>query len=128
MPSESHAACLRCDGVSRRDFLHLGALSCLGLSLADLFRFQALAGSPGPKRDLSCILIWLDGGPSHLETFDPKPDAPIEVRGEFKPISTGVAGIQILGALPRTAKKMCEVAPVRSLNPELGNHDTGRPA
>jgi hypothetical protein len=125
MPAESRPACWRCDGVSRRDFLHLGALSCLGLSLADLFRFQALAGNPGSKRDLSCILIWLDGGPSHLETFDPKPDAPIEVRGEFKPISTSVAGIQICEHLPRTAKIMREVALIRSLTHELGNHDTG---
>ena len=125
MPSESHAACLRCDGVSRRDFLHLGALSCLGLSLADLFRFQALADGQGQKRDLSCILIWLDGGPSHLETFDPKPDAPIEVRGEFKPIPTSVAGIQICEHLPRTARIMREVALIRSLTHELGNHDTG---
>src|SRR5206468_2402569 len=125
MPSESRPACLRCDGVSRRDFLHLGALSCLGLSLADLFRFQALPGSPDPKRDLSCILIWLDGGPSHLETFDPKPDAPIEVRGEFKSISTSVAGIQICEHLPRTAKIVREVALIRSLTHELGNHDTG---
>jgi hypothetical protein len=125
MPIESGPVCLRCDGVSRRDFLHLGALSCLGLSLADLFRFQALAGSPGSKRELSCILIWLDGGPSHLETFDPKPDAPIEVRGEFKPISTSVAGIQICEHLPRTAKIMREVALIRSLTHELGNHDTG---
>jgi hypothetical protein len=125
MPSESHPACPRCDGVSRRDFLHLGALSCLGLSLADLFRFQALAGGPGAKRDLSCILIWLDGGPSHLEMFDPKPDAPIEVRGEFRPISTSVAGIRICEHLARTAKIMSEVALIRSLTHELGNHDTG---
>ena len=125
MPAEFRPACLRCDGVSRRDFLHLGALSCLGLSLANLFRFQGMAGSLGSKRDLSCILIWLDGGPSHLETFDPKPDAPIEVRGEFKPISTSVGGIQICEHLPRTAKIMREVALIRSLTHELGNHDTG---
>jgi hypothetical protein len=74
---------------------------------------------------LSCILIWLDGGPSHLEMFDPKPEAPIEVRGEFKPISTSVAGIQICEHLPRTAKIMREVALIRSLTHELGNHDTG---
>jgi hypothetical protein len=117
--------CIRCDGVSRRDFLHLGALSCLGLGLADLFRLQSLAGNPRANPDLSCILIWLDGGPSHIETFDPKPDAPIEVRGEFKAISTSVDGIQICEHLPRTAKIMREVALIRSLTHELGNHDTG---
>src|SRR6185295_7007174 len=125
MIAESRAHCLRCDGVSRRDFLHLGALSCLGLSLADLFRLQALAEGPQAKRDLSCILIWLDGGPSHIETFDPKPDAPIEIRGDFKPISTSVDGIRICEHLPRTAKIMREIALVRSLTHELGNHDTG---
>src|ERR1051326_5218309 len=125
MASDSRPVCARCDGVSRRDFLHLGALSCLGLSLADLLRFQASAGGPGAKRDLACILIWLDGGPSHLETFDPKPDAPLEVRGEFKPISTSVDGIQICEHLPRIAKVMREVALIRSLTHELGNHDTG---
>src|ERR1041384_835499 len=97
LPSSSGLRCgdIRCDGQSRRDFLHLGALSCLGLSLADLLRFQALAANPRAQRDVSCILIWLDGGPSHLETFDLKPDAPIEVRGEFKPIKTAVPGIDI---------------------------------
>ncbi len=69
MPPESQPGCLRCDGVSRRDFLHLGALSGVGLSLAGLFRFQALAGAPRPKPNLSCILIWPDGGPSHREKF-----------------------------------------------------------
>ena len=84
----------RCDGKSRRDFLHLGVLSCLGLSLTDLFRLRAAqaANATGrPAKDVSCILIWLDGGPSHLDTFDPKPDAPVEVRGDFKPIDTAVA-------------------------------------
>ncbi|MEW6161054.1 MAG: DUF1501 domain-containing protein [Verrucomicrobiota bacterium] len=70
-------------------------------------------------------MIWLDGGPSHLETFDLKPDAPIEVRGEFKPIATSVSGVQICEHLPRTAKIMHEVALIRSLTHELGNHDTG---
>src|SRR5215213_8756795 len=107
----------RCDGTSRRDFLHLGVLSCFGLSLTDLFRLRAAraadvkAKSP---RDVSCILIWLDGGPSHLDTFDPKPDAPAEVRGDFKPIGTAVAGIQICEHLPRTAGVMGDVALVRS--------------
>jgi hypothetical protein len=120
----------RCDGRTRRDFLHLGVLSCLGLSLADLFRARAAraADAGGARREpkaVSCILIWLDGGPSHLEMFDPKPDAPVEIRGEFKPIDTAVPGIRICEHLPRTAKAMKEVALVRSLTHELGNHDTG---
>jgi hypothetical protein len=128
MKSKPHSPHLRCDGVSRRDFLHLGMLSCFGVSLADLFRFQTLAAEkPGAKsgKGVSCILIWLDGGPSHLEMFDLKPDAPHEIRGDFNPISTSVSGIQICEHLPRTAQIMGEVALVRSLTHELGNHDTG---
>ena len=122
----------RCDGRSRRDFLHLGLLTGLGFSLADWFQYRALAaelgateGQGSKQRMQSCILIWLDGGPSHLEMFDPKPDAPLEVRGEFKAIPTSVDGIQICEHLPRTAKLMKEIALLRSLTHELGNHDTG---
>jgi hypothetical protein len=111
----------RCDGISRRHFLHLGMLSSFGLTLSDYFRLQAANSA----RARSCILIWLDGGPSHLDTFDPKPDAPSEVRSIFKPISTSVPGLQICEHLPRTAKIMHEVALIRSLTHELGNHDTG---
>jgi hypothetical protein len=120
----------RCDGHTRRDFLHLGVLSCLGFSVADVLRLGAptaagAAPSRKPPAATSCILIWLDGGPSHLETFDLKPDAPAEVRGEFRPIGTSVDGVRICEHLPRTARLMHEVALVRSLTHELGNHDTG---
>ena len=120
MPNSSLHPDRRCDGISRRHFLHLGLLSGFGLSLSDYFRLQA-----GADRAKSCILIWLDGGPSHLDTFDLKPDAPSEVRSQFKPISTSVPGIQICEHLPRTAQVMHEVALIRSLTHELGNHDTG---
>lgn len=125
MPLRDSNSPFRCDGVRRRDFLHLGALSAMGLSLADLLRFNAGASTTTPARAKSCILIWLDGGPSHLETFDLKPDAPIEVRGEFKEIATAVPGIRICEHLPQTARVMREVALIRSLTHELGNHDTG---
>lgn len=120
-------ATLRCDGVSRRDFVHLGLLATFGLSVTDLFRMQAATGRDVSSlaRAKSCILIWLDGGPSHLDTFDLKPEAPSEVRGPFKPISTSVSGLQICEHLPRTAALMHEVAVIRSLTHELGNHDTG---
>ena len=68
---------LRCDGVSRRDMLQVGSLSALGLALPDMFRATAKADTQ--KKATSCILLWLDGGPSHLETFDLKPEAPAEV-------------------------------------------------
>jgi hypothetical protein len=100
----------------------------LGLNMADLMRSRALASEskkPTPAKAKSCILIWLDGGPSHLETFDLKPHAPVEIRGEFKPIKTDVPGIEISEHLPRTARVMKHVALVRSLTHAFGNHNTG---
>ncbi|MBI1841401.1 MAG: DUF1501 domain-containing protein [Verrucomicrobia bacterium] len=115
---------IRCDGVSRRDFLHLGVLTALGVSLSDLLRLQGAEG-PGAPRATSCILLWLDGGPSHLDTFDPKPEAPSEIRSPFGSIPTSVPGVRICEHLARTAKVMGDVALIRSLTHELGNHDTG---
>jgi len=122
----------RCDGIIRRDFLKLGTLSALGLTLGDALRLQAAANPQHPNTPTpqhpntpSCILIWLDGGPSHLDTFDLKPDAPAEVRGEFQPIPTKADGVRICEHLPRTATVMDRVALIRSLTHELGNHDTG---
>ena len=79
----------RCDGVTRRDFVRVGGLSALGLGLGSFFRLQSAGAAdklPEAKAK-SCILIWLDGGPSHLESFDPKPEAPVEVRGPLPPES-----------------------------------------
>ena len=86
----------RCDGVSRRDIIRIGGLSALGLGLGDFFRLSAAANERAPiaKAD-SCILVWLDGGPSHLEMFDPKPDAPEEVRGPMGTIDTNVGGVRV---------------------------------
>lgn len=105
-------------------------LGALGLSLADWYRSVADGGKPpafpaGSAPARSCILVWLDGGPSHLDTFDPKPDAPSEVRSPFKAIPTAVAGLRLCEHLPQTARIMKEVALIRSLTHELGNHDTG---
>ncbi len=117
----------RCDGVTRRDFVRVGGLTAMGLGLADLLALQrASAASPQTgKTARSCILVWLDGGPSHLETFDLKPDAPAEVRGPFQPISTAVAGTQICELLPQTAKILERVAIVRSMTSPLGEHNFG---
>lgn len=109
----------RCDGILRRDLLHVGGLTALGLTLAD--RIKLAAESPGTAK--SCILIWLDGGPSHLETFDLKPNAPKEVRGPFDPIATNVPGIQISEHLAGTAKQMDKIAIVRSMTSTLGEHN-----
>lgn len=127
MHSIFSSASVRCDGLTRRDFLHLGVLTSLGLSLPGLLRLQASAPPSSSVRAKanSCILIWLDGGPSHLDTFDPKPDAPSEIRSQFRGIPTSVPGVHICEHLPRTAEVMREVALIRSLTHELGNHDTG---
>jgi hypothetical protein len=102
--------------LSRRDALRVGCLSALGLALPDL-RLRAAA----PKAK-SCIHVWLDGGPSHLETFDLKPDAPSEVRGPFQPIKTNVTGLSLCEFLPNTARVADKLAVVRSVTSPLGEH------
>ncbi|SIO58663.1 Protein of unknown function [Singulisphaera sp. GP187] len=109
-----------CDGVTRRDVLRVGSLSALGLGLPDLLRARAMAGSPG--KEVSCILLWLQGGISHIDSFDPKPEAPAEIRGEFGVIDTKVAGIQVCDPLPRLAQHQDKFSILRSLNPRNGSH------
>lgn len=111
----------RCDGIARRDVLKVGALSALGLTLPQWLRLQAAEKKKAP----ACILLWLDGGPSHLETFDLKPDAPSEVRGPFDPIKTSVNGIEICELMPNLAKQMDKVAIIRSMTSPLGEHNFG---
>lgn len=111
----------RCDGASRRNLLRFTGLSLFGLTLPHYLRARESAASIAPKAK-SCILIWLDGGPSHLEMFDLKPEAPLEVRGPFKPISTDVPGISICEHLPRTAKITKHLAIIRSMTSPLGEH------
>lgn len=119
----------RCDGVTRRELIRVGGLTALGLGLGDLFRLQRTAAatenSSNSPRAKSCILIWLDGGPSHLETFDLKPDAPAEVRGPLEPISTRLPGVQISECLPKTASLLDKFAIVRSVTSPLGEHNFG---
>src|SRR5437870_6453724 len=98
-----------CDGVTRREWMQLGGLGLLGLSLPSVLRAEAAArrrSAPVIKggRARSCILLFLAGGPSHLDMWDMKPSAPPEVRGEFKPIATTVPGIQLSEHLPRLAR------------------------
>lgn len=111
----------RCDGVRRRDVLRFTGLAAFGLSLPGILQARTLAKPLVPKAK-SCILIWLDGGPSHLETFDLKPDAPAEVRGPYKPIATSVPGIEICEHLPRTAKIAQHFSIIRSMTSPLGEH------
>lgn len=117
----------RCDGFVRRDILRVGGLTALGIGLGDLLRNRRLGASepPLPAKAKSCILIWLDGGPSHLETFDPKPDTPAEVRGPLQTIPTSIPGIRFSECLPQTAKLMDKIAVIRSMTSPLGEHNFG---
>ena len=88
--------------VTRRSFIEAGALALGGLGLSDLLRLRGAAHASGPSStDTSVILIWLQGGPSHMETYDLKPAAPVEYRGPYAPIATNVAGIEISELLPQ---------------------------
>ncbi len=102
-----------CDGVSRREFLTLGALTVGGVTLRDVLAAEAQAGIKNSHK--AVIMIYLPGGPAHQDTFDLKMDAPSDIRGEFKPIPTNVPGIQITEHLPRMAKMMDKFAVIRSL-------------
>jgi uncharacterized protein (DUF1501 family) len=107
-------------GISRRSALKAGFLGLSGLSLADLLRWRA-QGAATP-RDTAVILIWLDGGPSQLETYDPKPDAPAEYRGPFKAIQTRVPGIQLCEMLPHHARHADQMVFVRSIHHDNADH------
>ncbi len=114
-----------CDGWTRREMLRAGGLSAFGLGWADLLRLQQAQGSAPatrPGRARACILLYLYGAPSQLETFDLKPDAPAEVRSQFRPIATSVPGVQICEHLPRTARLMHLTTLVRSLSHPYNIH------
>jgi len=112
-----------CDGVNRRSFLKVGSLALGGLTLPSLLRARANGNKSGKKR--SVILVWQAGGPSHLDMYDLKPNAPAEIRGEFKPISTNVNGIQISEHLPHQAKIMDKLAILRSACHTNAGHGMG---
>jgi hypothetical protein len=124
------------DRVSRREWLRIGGLSALGLSLTDVLRAgETPPPGPGPTprlagdlgstfgRAKNVVYLWLQGGPPQHETFDPKPAAPAEIRGPFKPIATNVPGVHFCELLPRTARFADKLAVVRSLSTRDDNHD-----
>ncbi len=114
-----------CEGISRRHALQLGTLAGLGLSLPSLLRAEALDNVRGNRRDdVNCILIWTRGGTSHHDTFDPKPDAPDSVRGEFGVISTATPGVRFAEVVPNMAREQKRFALLRGWNPENGSHGT----
>lgn len=114
-----------CDGISRRHFLRVGSLGMATLSLADLLQLKARGEVRAEARGKSVIMIYLPGGPSHIDMYDMKPDAPAEYRGEFKPIRTNVPGIDLCELMPLQAKIADKLAIVRGLKSLAGggNHD-----
>lgn len=115
-----------CDGVRRRNFLKAGALGAAGLSLADYLRL-AEAGQVRPQAKAKAgILLYLNGGPSHMDTFDLKPESPEELRGEFRPIQTSVPGIEICEHLPKLARCADKYAILRGVSHALAAHEFGR--
>lgn len=113
--------------LKRRNFLHLGLGALGGIGLSDILklRSQAAAAKGTGANDVRCILVWLDGGPSHYETFDPKPDAPKEIRGEFKSIKTKTPGIHFSEVMPKLAEVSDKLTIVRSIAHEQNNHGAG---
>src|SRR5687767_6316705 len=94
-----------CDGLSRREFLRVGALGVGGLTLADLLRLKAQAAPGGAgSSGKAVIMVYLNGGPSHVDLYDMKPDAPVEIRGEFKPTRTNVPGFDLCELMPLQAQ------------------------
>src|SRR6185503_11962539 len=119
-----------CNGVTRRDFIQVGLTSVVGLGLCDLLRLRASTGevsgsSKLPGKNVNCILIWLDGGPSHYESFDPKPEAPSEIRGDFKTIPTKVPGVHFSECVPKLAEVADKFTVVRSICHKDPNHGGG---
>ncbi|MCA9116204.1 MAG: DUF1501 domain-containing protein, partial [Planctomycetaceae bacterium] len=118
-----------CEGFTRRNCLQFGLTAFLGTGLVEGMRLRSesavadrSAGEPAAK---SCILIWLDGGPTHYETFDPKPQAPVEIRGEFEPIPTRTAGVSFSQHLEKLSQLSDRFSVIRSIRHNQGNHGAG---
>jgi hypothetical protein len=117
-----------CEGVSRRDCLQLGLGTLLGGGLVGALRARGVRAealsAPTSQAD-ACILIWMDGGPTHYETFDPKPEAPAEIRGSYRPISTKLSGVQFSQHMTKLAGIADKLAVIRSIRHNQGNHGAG---
>jgi hypothetical protein len=117
-----------CEGTTRRDCLKLGLGGFFGTGLVNVLRNQGLSAdsvrkiAPSAK---NCILIWMDGGPTHFETFDPKPDAPAEIRGEFEPIATKLPGVHFSQHMKKLASMNDRFSMIRSIRHNQGNHGAG---
>jgi hypothetical protein len=111
-----------CDGLDRRSFLKVGALAASGLTLADLLRLKAQGAANPRSMSKAIIMVYLNGGPSHVDMYDLKPDAPVEYRGEFKPIKTNVPGMDICELMPLQARIADKLAIVRNMQFQQQGH------
>ncbi len=115
-----------CDGMNRRSFLQLGVAGMASVGLPRLLQAKdASAATSGSKKNTSVILIWLDGGPGHMDMYDMKPDAPAEYRGIWKPIRSKVPGFDVTELYPKQAKITDKFSVVRSLHHDTGDHFAG---
>ncbi len=109
-----------CSGESRRTFLQIGGLAALGLTLPNFLR--ATENATKAAKAKRCILLWMQGGPSHIDSFDPKPDAPAEIRGEFGTVPTTLPGVRFADPLPMLAKQTDRLGIIRGHDPQNGSH------
>ncbi|MBM80343.1 MAG: hypothetical protein CMJ78_07090 [Planctomycetaceae bacterium] len=119
---------MNCDGMTRRHCLQLGLGALMGGGFVDALRLRGLASESGNgpiPTAKNCILIWMDGGPTHFETFDPKPDAPAEYRGDFDAINTKVAGVHYSQHMSKLAESLDKYSMIRSIRHNQGNHGAG---
>src|SRR3954452_18254662 len=114
-----------CDGMSRRSFLQLGIAGMASVALPQLLHAKEESAKAGTAKNTSVILIWLDGGPGHMDMYDMKPDAPAEYRGIWKPIRTKVPGFDITELFPKQAMVTDKFSMVRSLYHNTGDHFAG---
>lgn len=114
-----------CDGVSRRDFVKVGSLGFLGLTLPELMHMQEVAAAPKGGKAKAVILMWMGGGPSHLDTWDPKPEAPKDYRGEFDALTVKGGGFQISEHLPKMAAQGDKFSVLKSVTHPEGAHERG---
>ncbi|MCS6865531.1 MAG: DUF1501 domain-containing protein [Gemmataceae bacterium] len=110
-----------CSGVSRRSFLRIGGLTAFGLSLPHYLQARSRHPEQHAKAK-RCILLWMQGGPSHIDTFDPKPDAPVEIRGEFGTVATRLPGVRFAEVAPLLAQRADKLAIIRGHDPKNGSH------
>ena len=114
-----------CEGVTRRDCLKLGLPGIIAGGLVGALRARAAETSVPTRQAEACILIWMDGGPTHYETFDPKPEAPVEIRGQYPVISTRLPGVNFSQHMRRLSSLVDRLAVVRSIRHNQGNHGAG---